>query len=186
MIGQRREPFAAACEEGLQGVVGQGEVAVGQDALEVVEDHQGRLLGQGLGDGFDRVALVDGEVVAHQRVAQLGQHDLQAGAALEGDEGGAPEEAGAHQPAGGVRGQAGLALAAEAVQHDDRFGGKGALQGQQLAGAAVEAVLRLRREAGRGRRGWSRGTDFPSPQPSPPGGRGGRTSVPSPPGRGLG
>ena len=71
------EPLCGGGEQHLQ--FRHRRVAVGQGALEVVEDHQRGMFPQGLGDGFDFVALVNLEILLHQGVTQLVQHELEAG-----------------------------------------------------------------------------------------------------------
>jgi hypothetical protein len=141
---ERGSPGPDGVEHRLE-LVGRHERVAAEGRFEVVQDDQRRALAQQAGHALDRVARADGEIrVAADRLAHPGAELAERAAVLEGDEGGAAGEApGAVEPAPGLGGQRRLAHAAEAVQHHHRLVGQGALQAEQLAGAAVEAVQRL-------------------------------------------
>jgi hypothetical protein len=155
-----REEQAGARVGGQQALAegedcGQGLVALGwgglvrEHALAVVQQDDGRMVGQGTLQGLEGPVQVGklrhGVLVAigEELVAEGVEQGAGVAVVLQAGEGGALEAGGAGEPAGELGGQGGLARPAGAADHGPGLGVQEPLQGQELAAAALEAVGRL-------------------------------------------
>jgi hypothetical protein len=143
-------------EDGLEavgGLVNQERRGLGvegarQQALQIVQHNERRLLAQGPLDrqqGLILIRKTRDAVAGHQLAAEGIEDGLGAAVGLDRDEGGALRLPRAHPPAGQLHGQRRLALAALAADQGPTRGAQASLERQELARAPDEA--------GRGRSG---------------------------------